>query len=236
MRASADPEPLGVCCLFKSFEAAYSVVRIARPLIEEVAPRDVVLRFFAELNELARAGPIDLSQKQVVVLEGLRGSGKSSIAAGLANTYEVSVVGGPPASVAAMLRFAAAGKLPRIVFRAIDLIACYFVAREAARASCAVVIVEGGFHRCCAEAVCWGSGDLCAGAELDDNGAPSSSRGRVIIDPTLASSALSQEVYRWPSDLPQPSLVSTASPRSLSPDSLTLLCLFRSFIWHLKLT
>jgi hypothetical protein len=201
LRVSADPEPLGVRCLFKSFETAYAVIRIARPLIEEVSPKHMLVavqHFYSELNELARAGPIDLSRKQVVVLEGLEGAGKSSIAAGLASAYDVSVVSAPPPSVTAMQGIVA--DLPKLVSRAVDLIACYFVARDAARASSVVVIVETGFHKCCAEAVCWGSSDLCGGEDA--------ARGR-CVDPSVAS-ALDQEVYRWPSDLPQPSLVSFA--------------------------
>ena len=194
---SSIVSPHGVPSMVKSLEACLLILRIAQSADPRLNKNHDVHRFFEFLSEVARSNNRVSRQGfqglKVLCIEGLPGSGKSTLVEGLVSRAGAILIGPMLSPSAATIRSIFSGS-PEPVQIALSFALNYCTAHriitEVAAAPDAtrgrgdrLVVVDEFYHSVCARTVCT---NVPSGVDLK----------------SLPASA-----FEWPLDLPTPSLV-----------------------------
>ena len=176
----------GIGLVYRTLDSAALVLRLARSL-EPQLQTPALDAFYAKLALVERAGMKgwqDFNGTKVLVIEGLAGSGKTTLIQGLLNSNtttadaDAATFAEEPEVLQAKHAF---GRMPEPVVKAFEYASNYFTALAIRQSGHEVAVVERFYHAICAHTLCDESPD-----GLD---------------------AMPTSAFDWPVDLPLPDLV-----------------------------
>ena len=192
---SSIGSPYGVPSMVKSLDTALLILRIARSADPTLTFNPVINEFFQMMNEVAinsaRISRQGFGDLKVLCIEGLLGSGKSSLVRGLVTRAGAAVVESFDSSLLLQIR-ELFSQSPEPVSTALEYALNYCTAYRIVTATATatasnggkqLVIVDEFYHSICARTVC-----MNVGSEVDLKSLPASA-------------------FEWPLDLPTPTLV-----------------------------